>query len=356
MNRANSWLMTPAPSQRLAMLRVLVMGYATLFLVVRVQSFWGATTRAPWQWRPVGVLSPLTQAPSPTLSQGVYALAVVLGVAACAGWRYRASGPLFAVVFLLITTHRLSWGHVLHTEHLLALHVAILAVTPAAVVWSFDARGRCAPGPDARFGWPIRVMAIATVVGYVVAGIAKIRYGGGDWLVGDVLRNQVAFDNVRKVLLGDNHSPLGGWAVRFDAVFPPLALATVAVELGAPLALLGGRIRTVWASAAWGFHVGIVALMAIAFPYPLSGIAYAPFFAVERMAERWTKRRWLTRRPRPRPRGDLQESPPTTSGVPHNLRLADRRRRWLGWAGGNRSPQPQLPEGFDARPRTGPAP
>lgn len=33
--------------------------------------------------------------------------------------------------------------------------------------------------------------------------------------------------------------------------------------------------------AAWGFHVGIVALMAIAFTYPLSGIAFASLFALE---------------------------------------------------------------------------
>jgi hypothetical protein len=69
-------------------------------------------------------------------------------------------------------------------------------------------------------------------------------------------------------------------------VFPPVAVATVLVELGAPLALLGGRLRTAWVLAAWGFHVGIVALMAISFPYPLSGIAFAPLFACERLIAR----------------------------------------------------------------------
>lgn len=319
MNRLNRWLMAPAPATRLAALRWLIMGYATLFLVARVASFWSATHRPAWQWRSVGVLSPLTSAPSPGVVQALFGVTLVLGVAATVGWRYRLTGPAFAVAFLLVTTHRLSWGHVLHTEHLVVIHVLILALTPAGVVWSLDARRRGVPAgssADADFGWPIRAMAVATVVGYVVAGVAKVRYGGADWLVGDVLRNQVAFDNLRKVLLGDIYSPLGGWAVRFDAVFPPIALATVAVELGAPLALLGGRLRTGWVLAAWGFHVGTVALMAIAFPYPLSGIAYAPLFAVERLPERLR----LTRRPRPTPPDDPRGLLPATSSVPHNLR------------------------------------
>ena len=34
--------------------------------------------------------------------------------------------------------------------------------------------------------------------------------------------------------------------------------------------------------AAWGFHVGVLALMAIVFPYQLIGLAYAPLVRCER--------------------------------------------------------------------------
>jgi hypothetical protein len=34
------------------------------------------------------------------------------------------------------------------------------------------------------------------------------------------------------------------------------------------------------------FHVGILALMAIMFPYPLSGVAFASFFPIEQLADR----------------------------------------------------------------------
>ena len=47
------------------------------------------------------------------------------------------------------------------------------------------------------------------------------------------------------------------------------------------------------ATGAWGFHVGVVALMNIWFPYPLFGFAYLPFFEVERA---WPRVRRLFKR------------------------------------------------------------
>jgi hypothetical protein len=52
------------------------------------------------------------------------------------------------------------------------------------------------------------------------------------------------------------------------------------------VALLGRRWRTAWVAAAWLFHVGVLALMAIAFPYQLTGVAFAAFFRLERLADR----------------------------------------------------------------------
>jgi hypothetical protein len=199
------------------------------------------------------------------------------------------SGPLFALLFMAATTYRVSWGHVLHTDHLPALHVMVLGFSPAAAAWSLDRRGQ-APGlriPE-RFGWPIQVMALLTVISYMLAGVAKLRYGGFDWLTGDVLRNQIAYDNLRKILIGDVHSPLGGWAVRHPRGLRPFATISVLVELGAFVAICTPKLRAAWASAAWLFHVGIVMLMAIAFPYQLCGVAYAPLFATEVLVRRVT--------------------------------------------------------------------
>ena len=289
---ADSWLLAPAPPTRLAVLRVLIGAYCVVHLVATAPSLLQIARLPSEQFAPVGVLSWLSEPVSRGLVAIGLGLALAAGVAVVAGWRWRLSAPVFAVLFLLLSTYRVSWGHVSHADHLPAVHLVILALVPAADAWSLDARrrgratGAPAPVPRARYGWPVRVLAIATVVSYVVAGIAKVRYSGIGWLDGDVLRNQVAADALQKTLFGARHSPIGGWLAAHPTVLPLAAFGALAVELGAPVALLGGMCRNVWVASAWLFHVAIAAVMAIAFPYPLFGVAFAPFFAVEIAVER----------------------------------------------------------------------
>lgn len=286
--------LAPAPPQRLAALRLLVGGYALGYLVARLPH-WLAVARFDGpRFEPVGPLWFLDGPVPPGVSHGVLAAAVLAGAGFVAGWRWRVSGPAFAVAFLLVTTYRSSWGQVFHTENLVALHLLLLALAPAADAWSLGRRRTTAPSARARrpaqrswtaYGWPVRLVSVATVLTYVVSGWAKVRNGGLDWLVGDVLRNQVAHDNLRKALMGDLWSPLAETALAHGWIFPPMAVASVAVELLAPLALLRGRFRLAWVGGAWCFHVGVLALMAIAFPYQLTGIVYASLFPVERLRE-----------------------------------------------------------------------
>ena len=296
---ADRWLLRPAPAKRLASLRILVGGYAVGFLLVRMPGFLHVFDLPPEQFAPVGPLAWMGSPLSPTLARALIAITVAAGIAFVAGWRWRLSGPLFALMFLAVTTYRVSWGHVLHTDHLPALHLLVLGFSPAAAAWSVDRRSESELRISERFGWPIQIMALLTVITYVLAGVAKIRYGGFDWLTGDVLRNQIAYDNLRKILIGDVHSPIAGWVVRHPSLLRPFAAISVLVELGAFVALLGPRWRAIWVGAAWLFHIGIVALMAIAFPYQLCGIAYAPLFATEtlllRIAAKLPRRGWSQR-------------------------------------------------------------
>jgi hypothetical protein len=172
------------------------------------------------RWQPVGVLAPLG---SPLADGAILLVAVatpLVGVLFVVGWRYRAIGPLFAVAILLLATLDSAWGQVFHTEHLVVLHLLILASAPAADVLAVGRRP-APPGPAAhgRYGWPVRLAAVVVVLAYVIAGIAKLRVGGLDWLDGDTLRNWVAHDNLRKAVLGDTYSLIGrslvshAWAV-----------------------------------------------------------------------------------------------------------------------------------------------
>ena len=182
------------------------------------------------------------------------------------------SAPLFAVGFLWLTSFGASWGQILHTEHLVVLHLLVLAASPS---------GR---GASATTGWPLKVMSAVTVATYFVAGVAKLRFGGGlDWLDGDGLLRLVAHDNLRKRLLGDTWSPIAPFAVGHPMIFQLGAWITLVVELGAPLALLGRRWAYTWVALAWTFHLAVLALMAVLFPYPLVGVAFASMLPVERL-------------------------------------------------------------------------
>ena len=275
-----------APARRLAAFRVLTGVFALTYLVVRLPYFLGLPDLDPGRWDPPGVLGPLATPPAPWVVAVVLAVAVASGVAYTAGWRFRGSGPVFALSLLAILSYRNGWGHLFHNDNLLVLHVLVVGLAPAADAWSLDARQRAEPAEDVRYGFPLRLAAVLTVTTYVVTGIAKLRYAGGDWLAGDTLLHQIAFDNARKAVLGDAFSPFASTVVGHPGLFRPMGALTILVELGAPVALLGRRWAAWWSASAWLFHVGIVALMWISFAYPLSFIAFAPFFRLELLGER----------------------------------------------------------------------
>jgi hypothetical protein len=268
-------------------LRLALGAYALVYLLVRAPSLLSVVHFAAAGFAPVG---PVRVCSSPLDAWAVYTsltVAVLSGTGFVAGAAYRVSGPLFALSFLWVTSYRSSWGMVFHTENLTALHLALLAVAPAADTLSVDAQrrargaSRAAPLTSGRYGWAVRAVCAVTVTTYVLAGVAKLRLAGGHWLDGDLLRAQVAYDNLRKIELGSAHSPLGVWLVLYAWPFRTLSWASLLLELGAPLALLHERLARAWVYGVFGFHVGVLALMAIGFPYQLSFVAYLAFFPLE---------------------------------------------------------------------------
>jgi hypothetical protein len=267
----------PVPTRRVTAVRALVFGYAAVWLLVRLPYVSDVTQLPDRRFEPVGVLGWLDTPPPRWAMLVCWAVALGACAAAAAGRWWRVAAPIGAVATLVIATFTSSFGQVFHTEHLLVIHLGILAA--AAVVEP--------PTPDGETsGWPLNLMMAVVVVTYVAAGVAKLRWSGPSWVSGDVLQHWIAVDNLRKLLVDDLYSPLGGWLSQFGWVWTPIAALTLLVELGAPAALTTGRVRTAWVVAAWSFHVGVFALMAISFPYQLSGIAYAAFLPMERIVER----------------------------------------------------------------------
>ena len=281
MRRLAEWWFGSAPAERLAALRILIGGYALAYVVVRLPELAGVARYGSKHFAPVGITRVL-DAPLPASAALVIAIVTaVLLVAFVLGFAFRITGPLAALALLWTLTYRNAWGMVFHTENLLVLHMIALAVSPADHAWAI---GKPRAPAAAGYGWAIKLLAALTVATYVLAGIAKLRIAGLDCLDGELLRNQIAVDNLRKALLGDPIAPLAHLVLDHPAQLVVFSVMTLVIELGAPVALVGRRLGYLWALGAWGFHVGVVLMMNIWFPYPLVGVAFLPLLPAERIA------------------------------------------------------------------------
>lgn len=284
----------PNPTERLAALRLVLGGFALGYLLLRGPHLLGYAGFSPDRFSPVGVVSLLPAPVSPWVHYLLYLAAVVSGFAFVLGVRFRLVAPVFAALVLWLTSYRNSWGMIFHTENLMVLHLVLLSLFPAADAWSLDARRPARQKHSApNHAWGVLSLSLITTLTYLVAGVAKLHNTGIEWALGDVLRAQVAYDNLRKLELGSFHSPLGVALVPYAWLFPPLGVMSLAIELFSPLCLLGQRSSRVWAVCAWGFHAGVLLLMAVIFFYPLFGVAYASFFPVERLPKLRRVGEWL---------------------------------------------------------------
>lgn len=294
--RLAAWWFAPAPAERLAALRIAVGGFATVWLIARLPEL-AAMARSPAsQLAAVGVVRVLRVPLPPGAVIAIAVATIALLAAFTLGVAYRITAPLAALGALWTLSYRSSWGMVFHTEDLLVLHLIALALSPAADAWAPGAP-RARGDRGAGYGWAIRLLAALTCATYLLAGIAKLRLAGVDWLDGAQLGHQIAIDNLRKALLGAATAPLAAPLVAHPVALGMLSIATLAIELGAPLALLGGRVARGWAAAAWLFHAGVILAMNVWFPYPLSGVAFLPLFAAERVIGapvRWRRSRAIS--------------------------------------------------------------
>lgn len=266
----------PVPYLRFITVRALVSIFIACYCIGRFRVLTDFSRFAPERFTPVGPVA-LFQTPVPHSVNVITVVAtIVLAVTFGIGRFTKITGLSLALLVLWVTSYRNSWGMLFHTENLLALHVTVLAAASLFVEREVEDH-------DSVSGWPLRLMSAITVATYLLAGIAKLRNSGMAWLDGEILRNYIAFDCLRKAELASEYSRLGALMVQQTALFHPLAWATMALELGAPLALTHRYVRWTWIATAWGFHMGVQLIMWIGFPYPLSLIAYASLLPVERL-------------------------------------------------------------------------
>ena len=261
-----SWWFTAMPRNRVAVLRTIA------YLFIPIDLFWlsawsslhGRLDGDLYQPLRIGRLLPF-----PTPDQALVAVTrwglVLAIVLALAGRFPRVTGWAIAVLYLQWSLIGMSYGKVDHDR--LGFHILLFVLpTIGAVKW----RDRTL---DPRAGWIIRMAQVAAVATYFLAAIAKVRFGGWEWVNSATM--------LRAVLR--RGTDFGDWFGEHPETLHVFQYLMLIGEFASPILLIETRWRRYFVYFAYLFHLGTYAALTIAFfPHLVTMLA---FLKLERFAE-----------------------------------------------------------------------
>ncbi len=272
-----AWLLTPAPLARVAVLRVIAYVFVPVDVLltttwVRAHAQVPSELYAPLR---VGRLLPLpTPGPWVEVLQVVLVLAALVAAGAAVRNRLpRVTGWLVALLYLEWMVVAMSYGKVDHDRF---AFLVLLFVLPSVGCAPLRSRERTEAA-----GWALTVVALAVVATYTLAAVAKIRFGGWDWVDGATLTRAV----LRR------STPLSEWLLDVPALLTAAQYGIILMELViAPLLLVRWRDpRVTWwlALGFLGFHLMTFSMITIIFlPHCIALLALLPLERLVRQRER----------------------------------------------------------------------
>ena len=171
--------------------------------------------------------------------------------------------PSAAVLYLVFEGIARSYSHLFHTGLVPVYLLLLLAFFPSGDGFAERTR-RTKRLPDAPvYGWCLYLLWVVLSLGYLMAGLNKLRVDGLAWAHPSNLRSIVATDGLSPMQfdfdLGLTLLDLPSW------VWWSMGIATLVVEVGYPLVLWSQRARLVFPIAAAGLHLSIVLFQNILF-------------------------------------------------------------------------------------------
>jgi predicted DCC family thiol-disulfide oxidoreductase YuxK len=270
--------------ERMGLLRIATGLFSLWYLLIRFEMIVKMAGGNADMYEPTG-LAKLLSNPMPQDTFSVLlGVCIGLGVTYTLGWKFKYTGPAFALLFFFVMCYRNSWSMIYHNYNGLVLQVLVLGLTRAADAFSLDARRNVGiTARHWRYGWPVFAICLATTLTYLLSGLAKVMGElTWEWVSGFTLRSQVAVDALRKTVLGGGEATqMFQWLYDHTWVFLVMGIVTLVVELGAPLALLHRRMAYAWVLLTLSMHWGIWFIMDISFPYQLTGVMFLPFLPLE---------------------------------------------------------------------------
>ena len=270
------WLYAPAPLARVAVLRVVVLLFVPVDVLLTTTWVRGHAQVPGELYVPLrlGRLLPLpTPGPWVEVLQVVLVAAALLAALLAARDRLpRLAGWVVAGLYLEWMVVAMSYGKVDHDRFAFLVALFVLPSVGRAGLRSRE-RSEAA-------GWALSMIAVAVVATYVLAAVAKLRFGGLDWVDGATLTRAI----LRR------STPLSEPLLDLPAVLHAAQYGIMAMELlVAPLLLVRWRDeRRTWALAIGflGFHLLTFALITIIFlPHCVALLALLPLERLVRTPE-----------------------------------------------------------------------
>jgi hypothetical protein len=273
------WFEPSAPFD-LGASRALFFGGLFLFYVATDFSGWGQVSRAFWMPLPVFQALHL----KPLNPHGLAALQLAWHIAlvsSAIGYQTRVSMWISFVLgfYLLGLPH--NFGHTFHFDALLVVAMGVLACSRAGDACSVDAAlGRGRSEPSGEYTWPLRAIWLAMALVFFAAGIAKVRYGGLEWIFSQnlaIVLTRAAYH----VSDADPITSLGLIVARHGWLTRAIAAATIVVELGFVTSLFSRTARLIFVPAAFFMLIGIRVLMGPTFGgFLIANVFWVPWSRV----------------------------------------------------------------------------
>jgi hypothetical protein len=248
----------PASPVNLAACRLLFFAaLAVLYAPVDLHA-WGDV--APVFWRPPWSFAVLGLPVLPTAHLRILAWTWKLAlVTASLGLATRVSTALaFLLGFYLLGLPN-GFGKIHHYDAIVVFTLAVLALARCGDALSLDralARAPRNPAPSGEYTWPIRMVWLVMALSFFGAGTSKLHTSGPAWIFSDnlatfMLQAQYGYGNAVPLTAVGVVLASHRWLCR------TLAAATIAVEIGYPLALVSRRARAIVVPGALLMQIGI---------------------------------------------------------------------------------------------------
>ena len=172
-------------------------------------------------------------------------------------------------MYLLGLPH--SFGNINHYDALVVFVFGIMALSRCGdscsidrLIWKARHRNDTSgqrPQISGEYTWPIRAVWVMFALIFLGAGVSKLRHVGLEWIFSD----NIAVLLLRAQFEGKSAVPWGFFLAQHQWLTQLVAAATVAIEVGYPLALFSRRARWILVPGAYSMQIGISLLMGITF-------------------------------------------------------------------------------------------